>query len=57
MRKEGDFRRDSIVKQEIYEQHIKDKYVVEFVLDDRDLVVSKWRELGLKCLQVQPGAF
>lgn len=57
MRKEGDYRRDSIVKQEIYEQHIKDKYVVEFVLDDRDQVVSKWRELGLKCLQVQPGAF
>lgn len=57
MRKEGDFRRDSIVKQEIYEQHIKDKYVVEFVLDDRDQVVSKWREMGLKCLQVQPGAF
>ena len=57
MRKEGDFRRDSIVKQEIYEQHIKDKYVVEFVLDDRDQVVSKWREIGLKCLQVQPGDF
>lgn len=57
MRKEGDYRRDSIVKQEIYEQHIKDKYVVEFVLDDRDQVVSKWRELGLKCLQVQPGNF
>lgn len=57
MRKEGDYRRDSIVKQEIYEQHIKDKYVVEFVLDDRDQVVSKWRELGLKCLQVQPGDF
>jgi len=57
MRKEGDFRRDSIVKQEIYEQHIKDKYVVEFVLDDRDSVVKTWRELGLKCLQVQEGNF
>jgi predicted kinase len=57
MRKEGDFRRDSIVKQEIYEQHIKDKYVVEFVLDDRSSVVKTWRELGLKCLQVQPGDF
>lgn len=57
MRKEGDFRRDSIVKQEIYEQHIKDKYVVEFVLDDRNQVCSMWREIGLKCLQVQPGDF
>jgi predicted kinase len=57
MRKEGDFRRDSIVKQEIYEQHIKDNYVVEFVLDDRNQVCEKWRELGLKCLQVQLGDF
>ena len=57
MRKEGDYRRDSIVKQEIYEQHIKDKYVVEFVLDDRNQVCSMWREIGLKCLQVQPGDF
>lgn len=57
MRKEGDYRRDSIVKQEIYEQHIKDKYVVEFVLDDRSSVVKTWRELGLKCLQVQEGNF
>lgn len=57
MRKEGDYRRDSIVKQEIYEQHIKDKYVVEFVLDDRQQVVDMWREVGLKCLQVAPGDF
>lgn len=57
MRKEGDFRRDSIVKQEIYEQCIKDKYVVEFALDDRNSIVKTWRELGLKCLQVQEGNF
>lgn len=57
MRKEGDFRRDSIVKKEIYEEHIKDKYVVEFVLDDRNQVCSMWREINLKCLQVQPGDF
>lgn len=57
MRKEGDFRRDSIVKKEIYDEQIKDKYVVEFVLDDRNQVCSMWREIGLKCLQVQPGDF
>lgn len=57
MRKEGDYRRDSIVKQEIYEQYIKDNYIVEFVLDDRNQVCSMWREIGLKCLQVQPGNF
>ncbi|MEI7675101.1 MAG: AAA family ATPase [bacterium] len=57
MRKENDYRQDAIIKQEIYEQFIKDKYIVEFVLDDRDQVCKKWRELGLKCLQVQPGNF
>jgi predicted kinase len=57
MRKEGDYRRDSIVKKEIYDEQIKDKYVVEFVLDDRSSVVATWREIGLKCLQVQPGDF
>jgi predicted kinase len=57
MRKEGDYRRDSIVKEEIYNKYIKDKFDVEFVLDDRQAVVDKWRELGLKCLQVAEGNF
>lgn len=57
MRKEGDYRRDSIVKKEIYETLIKDKFDVEFVLDDRCSVVQMWREIGLKCLQVAPGNF
>jgi len=57
MRKQGDFRRDSIVKEEIYNNYIKDKFDVEFVLDDRKSVCEKWRELGLKCLQVAPGDF
>jgi predicted kinase len=57
MRKEGDYRRDSIVKQEIYETYIKGKFDVEFVLDDRNSVCNMWREIGLKCLQVAPGDF
>lgn len=57
MRKEGDYRRDSIVKKEIYDTLIKDKFDVEFVLDDRQQVVDMWREIGLKCLQVQAGNF
>jgi predicted kinase len=57
MRKEGDYRRDSIVKEEIYNKYIKDKFDVEFVLDDRKSVCEKWRELGLKCLQVAEGNF
>jgi predicted kinase len=57
MRKEGDHRRDSIVKKEIYDTLIKDEFDVEFVLDDRQQVVDMWREIGLKCLQVAEGNF
>ncbi len=57
MRKSGDMRKDSIVKQEIYAEFILDKYNVAFVLDDRDQVVRVWRDLGLTCLQVDYGDF
>jgi predicted kinase len=57
MRKTDDFRKDSIVKEEIYQNNIEGKYNVLLVLDDRDQVVSFWREKGLTCFQVAPGAF
>lgn len=57
MRPEGDERKDSIVKQEIYEQYIKERYNVKFILDDRNQVVDMWRSLGLKVLQVAEGDF
>ena len=57
MRKTNDYRSDSIVKEEIYNEFIKGKYFVDFVLDDRDSVVKTWRDLGLLCLQVYYGDF
>jgi predicted kinase len=57
MRKTKDFRKDCIVKKELFDQHVKDKYYVEFILDDRNSVVQMWRDLGLTCLQVAPGDF
>lgn len=58
MRKAGDYRKDSIVKKELYEEHVKDKFDLICILDDRDQVVKMWREeLGLTCLQVAPGDF
>lgn len=57
MRKTNDYRSDSIVKKELYEEHIKGKYYVESVFDDRDSVVKTWRELGLLCCQVYYGNF
>lgn len=57
MRPEGDIRKDSIVKRELFERCIRPYYDIEFVLDDRNQVVDMWRSLGLKCLQVQEGDF
>lgn len=57
LRKTGDMRKDSIIKQEIYERFIKDKYNVSFILDDRQQVVDMWRSLGLTVFQVAEGDF
>jgi predicted kinase len=58
MRAEGDRRKDSIIKRELYEKHIRGKYNVRFVLDDRDQVVKMWREeLKIPCFQVAYGDF
>ena len=56
-RADGDYRKDAVVKKELYETHIKNRFNVKFVLDDRNQVVDMWRSIGLKCLQVQPGDF
>lgn len=57
MRKTGDSRKDFIVKREIYDELIKDKYDVEFVIDDRPSVVRMWRSLGLLVLQLNHQEF
>lgn len=58
MRKTKDSRKDSIVKTEIYNNHIKGNYFIEFVLDDRNQVVDTWRnDLKLPCFQVYYGDF
>lgn len=57
MRKTNDYRSDQVAKKEMYEEHVKDKYYVEAVFDDRNQVVDMWRELGLLCLQVYYGDF
>lgn len=56
MRKDGDYRPDDIVKEEILNTNI-DKDRVFFVLDDRQQVVDMWRRNGLQCFQVAEGNF
>ena len=57
MRRTKDFRKDAIVKTELFEAHIRGQFEVLFVLDDRDQVVEMWRQMGFACLQVAPGNF
>lgn len=58
MRKTKDFRKDAIIKREIFDREISGKYRIEFVLDDRDQVVEMWRKkLKLNCFQVNYGNF
>ncbi len=57
MRPKGDNRKDTVVKEEILFNEIAPHYNVVLTLDDRDSVVAHWRAMGLRCLQVQPGAF
>ncbi|MEO5877421.1 MAG: hypothetical protein ABIS86_16915, partial [Streptosporangiaceae bacterium] len=57
MRPAGDQRKDSIVKVELFDAHVREVYDVACVLDDRDQVVDAWRALGLTVLQVADGAF
>jgi len=57
MREFGDYRKDTIVKKEIYENYIKDNYFISVVYDDRKKVVNMWRSLGIKCFQVEWGEY
>lgn len=57
IRPKGDNRKDTLIKEEIYVNHIKGKYNVLGVFDDRDGPVHLWRHLGLDCFQVNYGAF
>lgn len=57
MRKAGDYRKDNIVKLEIFDREIRDNYNVLFSLDDRDQVVAMYRSLGITVLQVDYGDF
>lgn len=57
MRPEGDSRKDSVVKREIFDSEIRDRWRVVGVFDDRAQVVRMWRALGLTVFQVAEGDF
>lgn len=57
MRPDQDNRDDALIKFEIHRDHLHDRYAIIAVFDDRDRVVTMWRDIGLKCMQVAPGDF
>lgn len=56
-RKDDDFRKDILVKEDIYKEFILDIHSVLFVVDDRKSVVQMWRTFGLTCLQCDYGDY
>lgn len=55
LRPDDDNRKDVLVKREMYEEHIKNKYSVFAVFDDRPTVCRMWKELGMPLFDVGDG--
>jgi predicted kinase len=55
MRKHGDNRGDEIIKREFFDEHVKGKYNVHCIFDDRPKVCRMWREMGLPLFDVGDG--
>jgi predicted kinase len=52
MRKAGDRRRDDIVKEELYNEHVRGKWNVVAIFDDRLRVCRLWDRLGLPLFRI-----
>ena len=57
MRADGNMTKGDELKRILYENEIKDKYYVDFVLEDSTKVVKMYRDLGLTVLQPNEGKF
>ena len=57
LRGHADFRDDSVVKSDLYDQMLADGFKPAIVFEDRASVVKMWRTLGLRCLQVAEANF
>ena len=57
LRAANDFREDTLVKSDLYDQMIVDGFQPKMVFEDRASVVEMWRARGLRCLQVAEANF
>lgn len=55
MRTAGDRRDDAVVKRELFEAHIRERWHPVLVFDDRPKVIRMWRSLGLLVADVGTG--
>lgn len=55
MRPEGDYRKDTVIKREIYRNEIEGKYNVLAVYDDRLQVLDMWYDEGIFTFNVNQG--
>ena len=55
MRQKDDYKRDTVVKKELYNDNIKDKYNVICVFDDRLSVCRQWVDMGIFTFTVNQG--
>jgi len=51
MREEGDFREDTVVKQEMLTEKLPPTEEILFAIDDRKDIAEMWRSNGITCLQ------
>ncbi len=49
MRPKGDYRKDFMVKRDLYKRMIVDGFNPVLVFEDKITVVEMWKEMGLKC--------
>jgi len=52
MRDEKDQRKDTLIKEELFNKYILNKFYVDFVIDDRKQVKRLWEKLGIFVLDV-----
>lgn len=48
---------DFLVKYRLFDEHIRGRWSVQYVIDDREQVISMWRGIGLRVLDVAGNEF
>jgi phosphoglycolate phosphatase-like HAD superfamily hydrolase len=57
MRRNHDYRQDTIFKKESVEKHVKELDLIHSIFEDRKKVVNMWRDLGIQCYHVTEGDY